>query len=161
MTWFETDVWNTEYNSVHVEHFDWAVPVDGSGFPERCSRSSVKFTEVRTQGNWKQKHWDHYFMFETSKSGLNRSKGRWRAMENSNLMAWYRQSRFETLQYQLEATNFKLGPCHSVTSFSWRFTQPIRRLSWLAKINLQPLVPLEIVASPKAATAFWDSCRTV
>ena len=58
MTSFETDVWNTDYYSVHVEHFDWAVQVDGpgnwAGITDRCSLSSVKFTEVRTPGNQKQ-----------------------------------------------------------------------------------------------------------
>ena len=51
MTSFETDVWNTDYYSVHVEHMDWAVQVDCPGTTERCSQSSVKFTDVRTPGN--------------------------------------------------------------------------------------------------------------
>jgi hypothetical protein len=40
---------------------------------ERCWGSSVKFTLVRTQGNWKEIEWNLDYMFETLRRGLSRS----------------------------------------------------------------------------------------
>ena len=83
-TLFESDVWNAVYYNVHVEHFDWVVQVDGSGFPMRCSPSSVKFTEVRTQGNTKEIQLHHYFVFETLRRSFNRTKASDGLHEDSN-----------------------------------------------------------------------------
>ena len=46
--------------------------------------SSVKFMQVRTQGIWKQIQWNHYFMLETLRTCLNRSKISEGMHENSN-----------------------------------------------------------------------------
>ena len=95
---------------------------------ERCCGSSAIFPQVRTQGNWKEIQWIHYFMFETLRRGLNSWKGSEGLHQNLNFAMsalmrgkpgsreWIgnhgkKISSLETLRYQGRfLTDFKHGP---------------------------------------------------